>query len=67
MKDPTLKFHFPTHLRICSHFVTSRTGVILSILDGKFVLLDPKAGTYKDFVVDGFKHDERDYNFEVYA
>lgn len=40
---------------------------ILSVLDEKFVLFDPKDGTYKDYVIDGFQDDLTDYTVEGFA
>ncbi|XP_024043066.1 putative F-box protein At3g16210 [Citrus clementina] len=41
---------------------------ILSVLDEKFVLIDPKDGKkYEDFMIDGFQENVRKYHMEVYA
>ena len=41
---------------------------ILSVLDEKFVLIDPKDGKkYEDFMIDGFQENVRKYHVEVYA
>ena len=41
---------------------------ILSFLDEKFVLIDPKDGKkYEDLMIDGFQENVRKYHVEVYA
>lgn len=50
---------------LCS---TKGSDFILSVLDEKFVLIDPKDGKkYEDFMIDGFRENVRKYYAEVYA
>ncbi|KAK9200598.1 hypothetical protein WN944_015796 [Citrus x changshan-huyou] len=41
--------------------------LFLSVLDEKFVLFNPKDGSYEDFVIDGLQEDLEDCNLVVYA
>lgn len=43
------------------------SGFILSLSDYKFVLLDPKDGTFEDFVIEGFTCDEIKDDLQVYV
>lgn len=43
------------------------SGFILSLSDYKFVLLDPKDGTFEDFVIEGFTYDEIKDDLQVYV